>query len=250
MREERTYPKLVEQEGDEERYGDLNVKFDEFIFSAYGKAEVRKAMIVIIANSDSMNTSKSLFWADVIMLVGADWHLMQSLFMALGNQKQTEMSPITIVFAGINDQLHSRVFLSRFRIAATAEAAMRLAIKNIMESMREIIDVLRDGSFQKITPRAVFVLSPGYTILPDGLNFGYAMIALFSDEMYDVIIPYPNRELDQRSFRPLRAELHAVWSDISNAMRGLKALPLLMIVSNEVLGLELSNFNRQQKAKT
>ena len=29
--------------------------------------------------------------------------------MAIGVQRQTEMNPITIVFAGINDHLHSRV---------------------------------------------------------------------------------------------------------------------------------------------
>ena len=69
------------------------------------------------------------------------------------------MNPIAIVFADINDRLHTRGLLSRLRNAATAEAAMWLAIKNIIESMAEIYDVMKDGSFQKITPRAVFVLS-------------------------------------------------------------------------------------------
>ena len=49
--------------------------------------------------------------------------------------------------------------------------------------------------------------------------------------------------------RPLRAELPAVGSDISNAMRGFKDHSLHMLVLDEVAGLELSNFSRQLKFK-
>ena len=38
------------------------------------------------------------------------------------------------------------------------------------------------------------------------------------------------------NFRPLRAELPAVWFDISNAMRGFKVQSLHMFVLDEVLG--------------
>ena len=38
-------------------------------------------------------------------------------------------------------------------------------------------------------------------------------------------------------------------SDISNAMRGFKNHSLHMLVLDEVLGLELSNFSRQPKLK-
>ena len=51
------------------------------------------------------------------------------------------------------------------------------------------------------------------------------------------------------NLRPLRAELPAVWSDISNAMRGVKDHSLHMLVLDEVLGFELSNFSRQLKLK-
>ena len=47
------------------------------------------------------------------MLAAIDLDLMQSVSMAIGVQRQTEMNPITIVFDGINDHLHSRGFLSR-----------------------------------------------------------------------------------------------------------------------------------------
>ena len=169
---ERAYPKQVNQEGAVQRYGGLKaIKKDETIFAAYDKAEMRKAMIMVVASSDFVNTSKSLFWPDVIMLAAVDLDLMQSVSMAIGVQRQTKINPITIVFAGINDHLHSESFLSRLREPTTAEVAVWPAIKDILESMGEVVDNLKKGAFTKITPRAVFALSPGYAYLPDGLKF-------------------------------------------------------------------------------
>ena len=87
--------------------------------------------------------------------------------------------------------------------------------------MGEVLDTLKEGAFTKITPRAVLALSPGYAQLPDGLKFVYAMMALLSEGKFDVIISAPNRGIENEieNLRPLRAELPAVWSDISNAMR-------------------------------
>ena len=96
---------------------------------------------------------------------------MQSVSMAIGIQRQTEMNPITIVFAGINDHLHSRDFLSRLRESTAAEDAAGPAMKDILESMGEIMDTLKAGAFSRITPKPVFALSPGYAHLPDGLKF-------------------------------------------------------------------------------
>ena len=169
--------------------------------------------------------------------------------MAIGVQRQTEMNQITIVFASINDHLHGRGFLSRLREPTTAEAAVWLVIKDILESMGEVVDTLKEGSLTKMTPRAVFALSPGYARLPDGLKFVYAIVTLLSEGKYDVITSAPNREIEMENLRPLRAELPAVWSNISNAMRGFKYHSLLMLVLDEVLGLELSNFSRQLKLK-
>ena len=59
---EKIYPKLVNQDGDVQRYGGLKaIKKDETIFAAYDKAEMRKAKIMIVANSEFVYTSKSLF---------------------------------------------------------------------------------------------------------------------------------------------------------------------------------------------
>ena len=242
---ERAYPKQQNQEGDVQRYGGLKaIKKDETIFAAYDKAEMRKAKIMIVANSDLVHTSKSLLWPDVIMLAAVDLDLMQSVSMAIGVQRQTEMNPITIVFAGINDHLHSRALLSRLREPTTAENAVWTAIRDILESMSEVVDTLKEGSFTKMTPRAVFALSPRYARLPDGLKFVYAIVALLSEGKYDVIISAPNGEIEMENLRP-----PAVWSDISNAMRGFKDHSLPMLVLDEVLGLELSNFSRQLKLK-
>ena len=122
---ERAYPKKVNQEGDVQRYGGLKaIKKDETIFAAYVRAEMRKIKTMIVANSDFVYNSKSLFWPDVIMLAAVDLDLKQSVSMAIGVQRQTDMNPITILFAGINDHLHSRDFLSRHREPTTAEAAV------------------------------------------------------------------------------------------------------------------------------
>ena len=230
---ERIYPKLVSQDGDVQRYGGLKaIKKDETIFAAYDKAEIRKAKIMIVANSEFVYTSMSLFWPDVIMLAAVDLDLLQSVSLAIGVQRQTDMNPITIVFAGINDHLHSRGFLSRLRDPTTAENAVWPAIKDILESMGEVVDATKEGSFTKVTPRVVFALSPGYAYLPAGLKFVYAIVTLLSEGKYDVIISAPNRMIEMENLRPLRAELPAVWSDISNAMRGFKDHALHMLDSS------------------
>ena len=123
------------------------------------------------------------------------------------------------------------------------------AIKDILKSMGEIMDTLKESAFPKITPKAVFALSSGYAHLPDGLKFVYAMVALLSEGKYDVIISAPNRRKEVENLKPIRAELPAVWSDISNARRAFKDHSLHMLVLDEILGLELSNISRQLKLR-
>ena len=224
----------------------MKFRIDETIFAAYDKAEMRRAKILVIASSD-LHTFKSLFWHDMKNVGGNRSGLDAIPKMAIGNQRQTEMNPITFVFAGINDHLHSRDLLSRLREPTTGEDAVWPAVKDILESMGEIIDVLKESILQKTTSKPVFVLSPGYAYLSDGLKFVYAMIALLLEWNYDVIIPPPNRKVEARNLRPLRSELPAVWSYISNAMGVIKHHSLHMLVTDEVLRLELSNFSRQLK---
>ena len=179
------------------------IKKDETIFAAYDKAEMRKANIMIAANSDFVYPSKSLFWPDVIMLAAVDLDLLQAVSLAIGLRRQTDMNSVTIVFAGISDHLDSRGFLSRLRDPAMAENAVWPAIKDILESMGEVVDATKEGSFNKVTPRVVFALSPGYACLPNGLKFVYAIVTLLSKEKFDAIISAPNRMIEMENLRPL-----------------------------------------------
>ena len=148
------YPKQVSQDGDIPSYGGLKaIKKDDTIVAAYDKAEMRKAKVMIVANSEFVYTSKSLFWPDVIMLAAVDLDLLQAVSRAIGVQRQTDMNPVTIVFAGINDHLHSRGFLNRLRDPTMAENAVWPAINDILESMGEVVDATKEGSFTKVTPR-------------------------------------------------------------------------------------------------
>ena len=83
-----------------------------------------------------------------------------------------------IAFACINDHLHSKRFLIRLREPTTTDDVLCPAIKDILESTGEIIFTLSEGAFPKITPKAVFALSPGYAHLQDGLKKVYAMMPL------------------------------------------------------------------------
>ena len=77
------------------------------------------------------------------------------------------MNPILTVFAGINDHLQSRGFLSRLREPTTVEDAVWSTIKDILESMGEITDAPKEEAVTKMTPKAVSALSTGYAHLPD-----------------------------------------------------------------------------------
>ena len=57
----------------------------------------------------------------------------------------------------------------------------------------------------------------------------------------------PNRELEPTNLRLRRSELAAVWADVSHALRGFYELADILIVLDEVLLLEISNFARQLK---
>ena len=81
-------------------------------------------------------------------------------------QRQTKTIPITIVFAGYNDHLHSRSLLSRLKVPTTAENAAWPAIKYILESMGEFMDMLKEGGFQKKNANASVCLIPGICTPP------------------------------------------------------------------------------------
>ena len=57
----------------------------------------------------------------------------------------------------------------------------------------------------------------------------------------------PNRELEPTKLRVLKSELAALWADVSHALRRIYELADILIVLDEVLLLEISNFARQLK---
>ena len=57
----------------------------------------------------------------------------------------------------------------------------------------------------------------------------------------------PNRELEPANLRLHKSELAAAWADVSHALRGFYELADILIVLDEVLLLEISNFARQLK---
>ena len=131
---ERACPETVTQGVDTERYVELKFRIGETVFAAHDKAEMRRAKIRVIASPDFLHTSKSLFWPDVKMLTGTDLDWVQPSSMAIGVQRQNEMNPIIIFFAGNRDHLHSRGLLSRLREPTTAEDAVWQPIKDNLES--------------------------------------------------------------------------------------------------------------------
>ena len=94
----------------------------------------------------------------------------------------------------------------------------------------------------------VFTTSPGYANMPPALQFVYAVLILIAEgNEWRIPMAAPNRELEPSNLRLRKSELAAAWADISHALRGFYGLADILIVLDEVLLLEISNFARQLK---
>ena len=98
--------------------------------------------------------------------------------------------------------------------------------------------------------KVIFVLSPGYAALPEPLQFVYTMVTTIAEGIYNVIIPAPNRVVDPDNYYPHRSELPAVWSDISNAIQGLRDCSTTRLVLDEVSGVGAVQLRKIIEAKT
>ena len=102
----------------------------------------------------------------------------------------------------------------------------------------------RFGSKTKVA----FTTSPGYASMPPALQFMYAILILIAEgNGWRILMAAPNRELEPTNLRLRRSELAAAWADVSHALRGFHELADNLIVLDEVLLLEISNFARQLK---
>ena len=84
--------------------------------------------------------------------------------------------------------------------------------------------------------------------MPPALQFVFAILILIVEgNGWRILMAAPNRELEPRNLRLRRSELAAAWADVSHALRGFYELADILIVLDEVLLLEISNFARQLK---
>ena len=96
--------------------------------------------------------------------------------------------------------------------------------------------------------RVVFTTSPGYASMPPALQFVYAVLILIAEgNEWRILMAAPNRELVPTNLRLRKSELAAAWADVSHALRGFYELADILIVLDEVLLQDISNFARQLK---
>ena len=120
------------------------------------------------------------------------------------------------------------------------------AIQALFAAMNEVQENVasRFGSKTKV----VFTTSPGYANMPPALQFVYAVLILIAEgNEWRILMAAPNRELEPTNLRLRKSELAAAWADASHALRGFYGLADILIVLDEVLLLEISNFARQLK---
>ena len=84
--------------------------------------------------------------------------------------------------------------------------------------------------------------------MPPALQIVYTILILIAEGIeWRVLMAAPNRELEPTNLRVLKSELAAAWADVSHALRGFYELADILIVLDEVLLIEISNFARQLK---
>ena len=215
--------------------------------AVYDRADPAAARVVIVAGSDFEGTSPKLFWPETLIysLPGAELNQMLTLVVAIKSEMPCE--PELLLFAGMNDHLHAMGLLEQLKgDEIPTSRKIWEAIQALFAAMNEVQEnvVSRFGSKTKV----VFTTSPGYANMPPALQFVYAVLILIAEgSEWRILMAAPNRELEPSNLRLRKSELAAAWADISHALRGFYGLADILIVLDEVLLLEISNFARQLK---
>ena len=214
--------------------------------AVYDRADPAAARVVIIAGSDFEGTSPKLFWPETLIysLPGAELNQMLSLVVAIKSEMPCE--PELLLFAGMNDHLQATGFLEQLKGDEPAPKRIWETIQTLFAAMNEVQENVasRFGSKTKV----VFTTSPGYASMPPALQFVYAVLILIAEgNGWRILMAAPNRELEPENLRLRKSELAAAWADVSHALRGFYELADILIVLDEVLLLEVSNFARQLK---
>ena len=215
--------------------------------AVYDRADPAAARVIIVAGSDFEGTSPKLFWPETLVysLPGAELNQMLTLVVAIKSEMPCE--PELLLFAGMNDHLHAMGLLEQLK-GKEIPTSKKIweAIQALFAAMNEVQENVasRFGSKTKV----VFTTSPGYASMPPALQFVYAVLILIAEgSEWRILMAAPNRELEPVNLRLYRSELPAAWADISHALRGFYGLADVLIVLDEVLLLEISNFARQLK---
>ena len=214
--------------------------------AVYDRADPAAARVVIVAGSDFEGTSPKLFWPETLIyaLPGAELNQMLTLVVAMKSEMPCE--PELLLFAGMNDHLHATGFLEQLKGGEPTPKRIWEAIQTLFAAINEIQENVasRFGSKTKVA----FTTSTGYSSMPLALQFVYAILILIAEgNGWRVLMAAPNRELEPTNLRLRRSELAVAWADVSHALRGFYELADILIVLDEVLLLEISNFARQLK---
>ena len=167
---------------------------------------------------------------------------MLTLVVAIKSEMPCE--PELLLSAGMNDHLHATGFLEQLKGDESALKKIWEAIQTLFAAMNEVQENVTSQFGSKT--RVVFTTSPGYASMLPALQFVYAVLILIAEgNAWRILIAAPNRELEPTNLRLHKSELAAAWADVSHALRGFYELAVILIVLDEVLLLEISNFARQ-----
>ena len=171
----RDYPRITLVEGDENMYVHLESPKRDNLFAAYDPREIKLGRIRIVGCFDYLYTPRSHFWSDVFFLTVPNLDWCQSVRMAISVQRVVNVDPERVIIAGSNDQ-NALVDGSVPSSEAVGEAIMTL-----LSAMVEAVRSIRQ-SFARQLVKIIFVLSPGYALLPEPLQFVYVMVVLLAKD--------------------------------------------------------------------
>ena len=167
---------------------------------------------------------------------------MLTLVVAIKSEMPCE--PELLLFAGMNDHLQATGFLEQLKGDEPAPKRIWEAIQTLFAAMNEVQENVTSRFGSKT--RVVFTTSPGYASMPPALQYVYAVLILIPEgNVWRILMAAPNRELERTNLRLRKSEPAAAWADVSHALRGFYELADNLIVLDEVLLLDISNFAGQ-----
>ena len=207
--------------------------------AVYDRVDPAAARMIILAGSDFEGTSPKLFWPETLVysLPGAELNQMLTLVVTIKSEMPCE--PELLLFAGMNDHLHAAILLEQLKSDEPTPKKIWEVIQTLFAAMNELQENVssRFGPMTKV----VFTTSPGYASMLPALQFVYAILVLIAESnAWQILMAAPNWELEPTNLKLCKSELAA-------ALRGFYELADILIVLDEVLLLEISNFGRQLK---